>query len=204
MSAFAYSGSSPNENDYLKSFKANLKDILISYKDDFDSFVVHATFSIRRSELEAIKALLSEIPASEGKDKEFAALKFNDQNNFFGYSKVANSKVPFESTVVRLSSSDYLVWFDGLNQRNPTVARCPERPVHIQVLFPTTTHVSDDTLNRYLQDAVNIAGANWRGFNARSMPISVYYAKLIADYYGHFQELGLADIELQDIIPWFL
>lgn len=195
--------SSPSQDEYLKSLKVNLKDILISHKDQFDSFVVHATFRIRRSELEAIKALLSEITAGEGKNKEFAALKLNDRNDFFGYSLAANSKVPFESTVLRLSPYDYLLWFDGLNQRNPTVARSPERPVHVRVLFPTTP-VPDDTLNRYLQDAVNIAGANWRGFNGKSMPISVYYAKLIADYYGHFQELGLDDIKLEEITPWFL
>lgn len=196
-------GESPNESEYLSSFKENLKEILTSHKDDFDSFIVHATFTIRRSELDAIRSTLSEITREGSDEKEFAALKFNDRNDFFGYSQAVNSKVPFEGTVMRLSSHDYLVWFDGLNQQNPTVADRPERPVHVQVLFPTA-NAPDDTINRYLQDSLNIAGANWRGFNAKSIPISIYYAKLIADYYGRFQELGLEDIELEEITPWFL
>jgi hypothetical protein len=196
-------GESPNENEYLASFKDTLKEILTSHKEEFDSFIVHATFTIRRSELDAIRSTLSEVTREGSDEKEFAALKFNDRNDFFGYSQAVNSKVPFEGSVVRLSSHDYLVWFDGLNQQNPTVADRPERPVHVQVLFPTA-NVPDDTINRYLQDSLNIAGANWRGFNAKSTPISVYYAKLIADYYGRFQELGLEDIELEEITPWFL
>jgi len=36
--------------------RSNLKEVLLSHKDTFDSFVIHATFSIRRQELEAIKA----------------------------------------------------------------------------------------------------------------------------------------------------
>ncbi len=196
-------GESSSENEYLASFKENLREILSSHKEDFDSFLVHATFTIRRSELDAIRSTLSEITKEGSEEKEFAALKFNDRNDFFGYSKAVNSKVPFEGSVMRLSSHDYLVWFDGLNQQNPTVADRPERPVHVQVLFPTS-NVPDDTINRYLQDSLNIAGTNWRGFNAKSTPISVYYAKLIADYYGRFQELGLEDIELEEITPWFL
>lgn len=196
-------GASPNRNDYLESLKLNLKNILLNHCDQFDSFVVHVTFSIQRDELHAIQNLFTELTSSTGKEKEFAALKYNDRNDFFGYSRATNSKVPFESSVVRLSSTDYLVWFDGLNQQNPIVGRRPERPVHVRLLFPMKG-ITDDTLYRYLQDAVNIAGANWRGFNGKSMPVSVYYAKLIAEYYGRFQELGLSDIKLEEITPWFL
>jgi hypothetical protein len=51
---------------------------------------------------------------------------------------------------------------------------------------------------------MNISGTNWRGFNAKSMPISVYYAKMIADFYRHFRELGLPDVDFESVSPWFL
>ena len=73
----------------------------------------------------------------------------------------------------------------------------------MEVLYPDEPLTVAD-LQRLLQDAINIAGANWRGFNAKSMPISVYYAKLIADHYAHFREAGLADIDLEGLPPWFL
>lgn len=196
-------GSSSNQSEYLGSLKQKLREVLLEHKDTFNSFVIHATFSIRRSELEIIEQTIREVAGNEGKGKEFVVLKFNDHNDFFGYSRSSNSKVPFESTVVRLSSSDYLVWFEGLNRGNPTVLRRPERPVHVHVTYPTAG-LPQDQIDRVLQDSVNIAGANWRGFNARSMPISVYYAKLIADYYGCFQELGLDEIDFENLTPWFL
>lgn len=198
-------GSSTSENEYLAGFRANLKQVLLDHSEHFDSFVIHATFSLRRRELEAINSLLEDLTKEQGKGKakEFAAFKFNEINDFFAYSSVVNSKVPFESTYIKLSAHEYLLWFDGLNRQNPTVSRRPERPVHLQVLFPQNG-LPGDTAMRYFQDSVNIAGANWRGFNARSMPISVYYARLIARYYGYFQQLGLRDLELENISPWFL
>ena len=51
---------------------------------------------------------------------------------------------------------------------------------------------------------MNLSGANWRGFNAKSMPVSVYYAKIIADYISSFDKLGLDDIEIENLRPWFL
>jgi hypothetical protein len=95
------------------------------------------------------------------------------------------------------------MWFSGLGLDDSKAPKKPERPVHLRVLYPDNP-LSDSDLRRVLQDAMNIAGANWRGFNAKSMPISVYYAKLVADYYGHFCEAGLPEVNLETDSPWFL
>jgi hypothetical protein len=58
--------------------------------------------------------------------------------------------------------------------------------------------------NVYLQDSLNLSGANWRGFNAKSLPVSVFYAKLIARYFSQFERLGLEECELDNLTPWFL
>lgn len=194
--------SSFDESEYITSLQTRLREVLTEHAIKYKSFVIHATFSLRRADIQAINAVIEEVTEKQSGEREFAVLKFNDRNQFLAFSNRANSKVPFDSTVLRLSTSDYLVWFDGLNRANPTVRR-PERPVHVKVAFPEVT-LPEDTVRRLLQDAVNIAGTNWRGFNARSMPVSVYYAKLIADYYGKFSELGLPDIPLEDVSPWFL
>jgi hypothetical protein len=196
-------GNSTDHDQYIASLKTNLRGILQSHDDRYASFVIHATFSLRKDDIQAIKDLLREVRAQRLVDGEFVVVKFNDVNDFFGFSVDHNSRIPYEGAVARLSKRQFVVWFSGLNQRDSKVPRKPERPVHVQVLYPDEPLTVAD-LQRLLQDAINIAGANWRGFNAKSMPISVYYAKLIADHYAHFREAGLADIDLEGLPPWFL
>jgi hypothetical protein len=72
----------------------------------------------------------------------------------------------------------------------------------VQFLFPHD--LSQESKLKYLQDAVNLSGANWRGFNAKSVPVSIYYAKLVADFVKEFRNLDLEEIDWENLTPWFL
>ena len=196
-------GNTTNRIQYIESLKDKLRDVLLEHKGKYKSFVLHLTFSMKRDELTAINSLLKEMQTSEGNQNEFVALKFNDHNDFFGFSTTNNSRVPYEGTVAELSRKDFLVWFSGLSLDDSKAPKKPERPVHIRVIYPEHALEKGD-LRRLLQDAMNIAGANWRGFNAKSIPISIYYAKLIAEYYSRFREAGLDEIDIESLAPWFL
>jgi hypothetical protein len=143
------------------------------------------------------------LKGAEGAQNEFVAIKFNDKNNFFGFSIDHNSRVPYEGTVAPLSKRDFLMWSSGLSLDDSKAPKKPERPVHLRILYPESQLPEADP-KRVLQDAMNIAGANWRGFNAKSMPISVYYAKIIADYYAHFRAADLPEVDFVTVSPWFL
>lgn len=191
------------EDTYLNNFRDNLKAIFEEYYDTYDNFVVHATFSIRKDELEAVKNILDTLSSMDQTKKKFVAMKFNDRNKFFGYATSNNSMVPYESSYIRLSDKEYLVWFEGLQYHNPNIRKRVERPLHIEFIYPDDG-LSEAQMQNYLQDAVNLSGANWRGFNAKSLPVSVYYAYLVASYYKEFQALGLDEIDLDTMHPWFL
>ena len=196
-------GNTTNRTEYIASLKDKLRDVLLEHKGKYKSFVLHLTFSMKKDELKAINDLLADLQAKNDNQSEFVALKFNDHNDFFGFSAANNSRVPYEGTVAELSRKDFLVWFSGLSLDDSKAPKKPERPVHIRVVYPERPLDRSD-LRRLLQDAMNIAGANWRGFNAKSMPISVYYAKLIAEYYSRFREAGLAELDIESLSPWFL
>jgi len=55
-----------------------------------------------------------------------------------------------------------------------------------------------------LQEILNLSGANFRGFNAKSLPVSVFYPKLISDFNKHFSDLDLEQIITDNNKPWFL
>ncbi len=196
-------GDTHKSEQYIEDFKHNLKRVFDEYYSNYDSFVVHTTFKIRRDELEAVQQVIESMSLDDSAKKDFVVMKFNDWNKFFGYSSESNSMIPYESSYIRLSYNEYLVWFEGLQYHNPNAGRKIERPLHVEFIF--ANRELDDVRKRdYLQDALNISGANWRGFNAKSLPISVHYAYLVARYYKEFQKLGLEEVNLEAIKPWFL
>ena len=192
---------SGNEESYLQSFAGNLHAIIDEYATRFWNVVVHTTFSIRGRELESIASVLE--ARQQTKKGEFVALKFNDRNRFFGFAAEHNSRVPYESAVVKLSGSEYLVWFEGLQYGRPVVREMVAAPLHVQFIFPRR-ELTHGQQQAYLQDAINLSGANWRGFNAKSLPVSVYYAQLIARYLREFEEHGLPAVDVNVLTPWFL
>ena len=191
-----------DENEYMREFNTNLQQIFNDYSEQFSNFVIHSTFAIRRTELEAIHNVLSE-RQSQSNDGEFVSLKFNDRNRFFGFAAGHNSRVPYESSLVRLSKNEFLVWFEGLQYGRPNVDKMVSNPVHVQFTYPLE-ELSRDRHRAHLQDAINLSGANWRGFNAKSLPVSVYYAQLVAKYLKEFEKRGLPALDVDTLTPWFL
>ena len=194
-------GRSDDSANYLKQLKSSIQKIIEDHSDSYDRFVIHAPYKLRRLELDSIKDVLEGF--EEEDNHQFVVLKINSDNDFFGYSHTNNSLVPFESTYVSLAKDEFLVWFEGLQYHNPKVARRYSRPVHIEFYYANTT-LSDNDRLEYLQDAVNLSGANWRGFNAKNLPVSIYYAQLIARFTKRFDELGLPEVSVDNLNPWFL
>jgi hypothetical protein len=189
-------------SSYIVNFEHRLKEVLESYYDHYERFVIHSTFRVRNREVRAVEDVVTQMDARAGGTKEFVVMKFNERNKYFAYASEGNSMTPYESSILRLSHDEYLVWFEGLQFHNPNLKARIRRPVHVQFLH-SNRRLDSSRKRDYIQDAVNISGANWRGFNAKSLPISISYAYLIAKFYREFQRLGFAEIDWT-VSPWFL
>ena len=194
-------GTGRDEESYIDAFHDSLRRIFEDYADRFSSFVVHSTFSIRKRELDSIAAALGARKAAGG-DGHFVSMKFNDRKSFFGFASGHNSRVPYESTIVSLSHSEYLVWFEGLQYGQSALQKMVGGPLHVRYAYPK--RIGEREKRMFLQDAINLSGANWRGFNAKSLPVSVYYAQIIAKYLKEFETHGLRPPDVDNIVPWFL
>ena len=196
-------GKGPDENTYIGDFRRSLRNIFDEYSDRFSNFVIHSTFSIRRRELEAISDALEERKMSRSDQGELVSLRFNDRNGFCGFAVDHNSRVPYESSMVSISRDEFLVWFEGLQYEQRTVGKMIANPLHVKFTYPHDGLTRRAQLN-HLQDAINLSGANWRGFNAKAMPVSVYYAQLIAKYLKEFEAHNLQTVDVDTLTPWFL
>jgi hypothetical protein len=188
---------------YISKPRENLRKVLQESSQQFSRVVIHTSFKLKYKEIDAIQKTVSEAANDPKLTKcSFAVVKVNHRSRFFGTNPNVNSLVPYESTQVKLGPKEYLVWFEGIYPDNPTVTKAFPGPTHLQILRSNSDHtIPDETL---LQDLVNLSGANWRGFNAKSSPVSIFYCHLVADYVHDFNERGLPLPAVSDIRPWFL
>ena len=135
-----------------------------------------------------------------------SVLVINPKNDFFGFDYSSNALVPVESTFIKLSHDEYLGWFEGLQFNNPKVNKRFGNPLLIKFWFFSNKQYANDIAykERLLQDCINLSGANWRGFKAKQLPVSVFYCQRIAEFIGKFQEYNLSHIDINNLKPWFL
>jgi len=198
-------GDDSDHTTYLAALRTNLKHALEQSASSFKRIVVHTSFKLKRDEINAIRQTTSEVAAATDRSKcRFSVIKVNQKNRFFGVNRSVNSLVPFEATRVQLGKGEYLVWFEGIYPGNPNVAKALPGPTHLQFLSIDKEKVEPAEERELLQDLINLSGANWRGFNAKSAPVSVFYCHLVADLVRNFHERDLPLPAVQDIKPWFL
>lgn len=198
-------GDSADHNSYVSALRANLKHVLETNAGAFNRVVIHTSFKLKHEEIRAIEQTTREVAAATDKSKcRFSVIKVNHKSRFFGINRSVNSLVPYEATKVRLGPHEYLVWFEGIYPDKPTVTKAFPGPTHLQFLRVKDEPSEPAEERELLQDLVNLSGANWRGFNAKSSPVSVFYCHLVADLVHNFHERGLPMPAVQDIQPWFL
>ncbi len=190
------------QENYIDELRTNLRELLDQNAQDFERIVIHTSFKLKRREMVIIEKTVREAALKIGKSCRFAVVKVNSKSRFFGVNRGVNSLVPYEATKVKLSHREYLVWFEGIYPDRTTVGKAFPGPTHLEILHISEKQdISDDDI---LQDLVNLSGANWRGFNAKSSPVSVFYCHLVANLVHDFHERDLPLPAIEDIRPWFL
>lgn len=188
------------EENYLNDIQQNLSHIIKNNTKEYQKIAFHIPFKIKKKELIKIINAIKQ----NGNSKEFIVIKINDKSKFFGYNSNVNSLVPYESSMIKLSEREYLIWPEGLNYQNTKTIKRYSNPIHIEFYFSNKDNLSQKTKKLYLQDVLNLSGANWRGFNAKSIPISMFYPQIISGFIKEFNTRGLDEINFANLPPWFL
>ena len=192
--------SNSNKDVYLNGLVENLKTLILSEVSNYDSIVIHTSFKLRDAEIKKINDLIAFL--TEETNKKFMVIRFSDKHSYMGFNLSSNSKTPFESTILQITNKEYLIWFEGLSSSTHTVKTRISTPMHLTIDFPTPSDYTSTRDN--LQDALNLSGANWRGFNAKTTPVSILYARLLSSFIAKFEEYNLEEVDIEKITPWFI
>jgi hypothetical protein len=189
-----------NKNEYLNGLVGKLKEIILNEISNYDNVVIHTSFRLRDVEIVKINELVNDL--SNETTKDFMVIRFSHNHDFIGFNIEANSKTPLESTIIQLNKNEYLVWFEGLSSITRTIKTRIGPPMHLTIDFAKSYSFNDVRNN--LQDAINLSGANWRGFNAKTTPVSILYARLLSSFLAAFEEYNFGEIDIEQLTPWFI
>jgi hypothetical protein len=186
------------DDTYYSSIGESIKRIIRSPEySHYTKCAIHIPFNISNKAINVIVEAGNYL----SNKLEVKIAKVNRKNKFFGYS-IHNTRVPYESSYIVLDNNEFLVWFEGLNHGNEILYKKIGNPVHVKFLNLKESEGSD---TRFLQDILNLSGANWRGFNAKSVPVSIFYSELVAGYTREFRQFPSFDeTSLTQSFPWFL
>jgi argonaute-like protein len=108
-------------------------------------------------------------------------VKVSEEDSFFAVDERFKDGVPQRGTVIQVSERDYLLYTEGREEKE---SWAPFRtPVALRVTPQNGGRYSG--IRTILRQVNDLSQVNWRGFNARSKPISIYYGSLIAQLLGH-------------------
>jgi len=184
------------KNDFLNTVVNNVSRILDENKN-YQRIIFHVPEKIKKETVKKIEEIL----IKSRQNVELYILRINDDSRFFGYDENNNSLIPYESSYIQLSENEFLVWTEGLNYQNPKPLKRYGNPLYIQFFYSNQQNYNKELL---LQDILNLSGANYRGFNAKALPVSLYYPKLISNFYKHFKEINLDQISVKTDKLWFI
>lgn len=194
-------GRSSSKDEYLKQLQNNVLKIVRDAKSESAHQVVfHIPFKIKTDEIERIHEALKVESEGDADTPELIVFRVNDENKYFGYADT-NSLVPYESSYINLSTKEHLIWFEGMQLHRENILKRVAGPLYVE-LYWSSKELERREKVAHLQDLLNLSGTNWRGFNSKTLPISIYYCQLISKYLAQFPE----EIEnVQDFPePWFL
>jgi hypothetical protein len=132
--------------------------------------------------------------------------KITDEPNLFAIDDRFPDGVPKRGTVVQVSDRDFMLYTEGRDEREPWSSRLP---VALRVT-PQGDALPSQNAFGILRQINDLSQVNWRGLNARSKPISVYYGNLIARLLSHVDPTSVADLYEQNALKtleermWFL
>jgi len=138
-----------------------------------DSIVVHFHKRPGKKEIKAIENALH----VAGEDIRYAIIHLNEYSNFRLFDTSHNTYIPPRGLKVNLSSHEVLLLVDGrIGDRRSGIGV----PRVLNIRMDKRSTLSMDKFPNLVKQIYDFSYINWRGFNAKAIPVTLNYSKLIA------------------------
>ena len=144
------------------------------------SLTLHIPKDMSKQEDDAVRNAVQKHPTQ--KILQITAVRVSDDPGVFAIDDRFRDGVPQRGTVIHVGEDEYLLYTEGRDEKENWVGLRP--PVALRVTPQSGTFQARRAL-AVLRQINDLSQVNWRGFNARSQPISVYYGSLITRLLSH-------------------
>jgi len=187
------------DTDHLQELERTLKLTLTrvrGLRPEPRSLTLHFPKDFSFEERALCRKIVTEAQASF---QRIEFVKITEEERFFAIDDESPDQVPRRGTCIRLDKTDYLLYTEGSEERQPWANRLP-CAVRIR-------HFTDQPTDLPTRDVVgqvfDLSLSNWRAFNARGFPVSIYYSELISRI---LRKADLSQVQGEHIADrmWFL
>ncbi len=193
------------EESYVEKLASNLethlRNLASQKKGQVNRIVLHCSFRLSFQAMARLRTVAKQVAGMDDAP-QIVILRLNTDHQYAGYDLTQAALVPRECSFVSLGGGKYILWCDGL-KRNQSIQKRPCNPIQVNFdyAFPPLPPAEKMSI---LEDISNLAGANWRGFNASTRPVSVFYCRIVGEFIKEFSERGLPVPSVEEFMPWFL
>lgn len=193
------------ESNYVDSLALSLESKLRKLTEDpqnkLKRIVLHCSFKLPFVVMRRIRKIVEKIAGTDQRI-QIAILRINTDHQYSGYDLSNASLVPHECSFVTLGGLRYILWCDGAKDAR-SLSKRPCSPIHVSFdqSYPKLTETDRIEI---LEDVSNLAGANWRGFNAATRPVSIFYCRIVGEFIKEFSRRNLPVPSIEEFMPWFL
>ncbi|MEM0049775.1 MAG: Piwi domain-containing protein [Candidatus Bathyarchaeia archaeon] len=173
-----------------EAYQENLEKLVYEAIKEFEkkeelpsSLIFHFHKRTGKKEIEAVKNAIEKI----GVDIKYALLHLNSYSNYKIFDTTDYTYIPLIGLNVRLSSRQAILVTDGRRQyaKRPYIGT----PNMLEVTMDKESTIDFREFPRLLEQVYRFSYVNWRGFNAKTMPITIHYPYLIARLIGNLEDI---------------
>jgi argonaute-like protein implicated in RNA metabolism and viral defense len=157
--------------------------------------VIHFPKDFARDERREVEGAVEE--TSHARSFLCHTLKVTEEERFFAFDDSVNG-IPPRGTCIELGNSDYMLYTEGAEEKAAWSNRLPTA-VRIKHFAASDGLITSDLVSQVF----DLSLVNFRGFNAKAFPISLYYSHLIANILKRGTGVRLSD-EVLGTKLWFL
>jgi argonaute-like protein implicated in RNA metabolism and viral defense len=175
---FVAVGHSRTANQYLSALREAVAASLKQLRADeptCESLVIHLPKDFGKAEQEQVELGLTD--STKGQTSACDVLKITDEHRLFVIDNEHASGVPNRGTCARIRERDYLLYTEGRDEKLSWMGRAPSA---LRIRRYEGKSQSPLLTQELISQVFDLSQANWRGFNARSRPVSILYSELIA------------------------
>jgi hypothetical protein len=199
--AIASSPPAADEGDYERRLTTAIVEALSASRPsdlETERVAIHLARRTGEREVRAARAALRE---ADMEQLPVAFLRIDDSSLFELLDGAAPTYAPPKGLTLRLSERRALVQVETVSNLGPA-----RRPLLVELDDRST--IGPDGFGGLVQQVYRLGHANWRGFNARSKPVTLLYGERLAELVGYMNQRGDWDpatmrAELRSR-PWFL